>query len=148
MACCLTAPSHYLNQCWLIIIEVSDNHPRAISQEIPPPSITKITLKFTYITFHYDLPRVNELNSTHWGLNKVADILQTFLIFLVQFITFWWFGARLQYILCISNGDTAILCCAIDLTLYTEILVKSPWNYVWLPEPMLTVFQMKPWKNL
>ena len=22
MACCLTAPSHYLNQCWLIIIEV------------------------------------------------------------------------------------------------------------------------------
>ena len=23
MACCLTAPSHYLNQCWLIISEVS-----------------------------------------------------------------------------------------------------------------------------
>ena len=25
MACCLTAPSHYLNQCWLIIIEVQWN---------------------------------------------------------------------------------------------------------------------------
>ena len=29
MACCLTAPSHYLNQCWLIISEVQSNTPGA-----------------------------------------------------------------------------------------------------------------------
>ena len=52
MACCLMAPSHYLNQCWLIISEVCDNHLRAISQEIPRPSITKITLKYACIKFH------------------------------------------------------------------------------------------------
>ena len=27
MACCLTAPSHYLNQCWLIISEVQRHSP-------------------------------------------------------------------------------------------------------------------------
>ena len=44
MACCLTAPSHYLNQCWLIISKVrsSDAHLRASSLVIPQPSITEI----------------------------------------------------------------------------------------------------------
>ena len=42
MACCLTAPSHYLNQCRLIISETSDIHLRTISQEIPQWSVTKI----------------------------------------------------------------------------------------------------------
>ena len=47
MAWSLQAPSHYLNQCWLI----SDIHIRAISQEMPLPSITenyisKISFKF------------------------------------------------------------------------------------------------------
>ena len=32
MACCLAAPSHYLNQCWLITaVRSSDIHPRATS---------------------------------------------------------------------------------------------------------------------
>ena len=30
MACCLTAPSHYLNQCWLIICEVPWHSSRCI----------------------------------------------------------------------------------------------------------------------
>ena len=54
MACCLTAPSHYLNQCWLIISKVywhSNIHIRAISQEMPQPSITKIHLKITNLKF-------------------------------------------------------------------------------------------------
>ena len=33
MDCCLTAPSHYLNQCWLINW-LRGMHPRAISQEV------------------------------------------------------------------------------------------------------------------
>ena len=34
MACCLTAPSHYLNQCWLIISKVQYIYIRAVSQEM------------------------------------------------------------------------------------------------------------------
>ena len=46
MACCLTVPSHYPNQCWLII-RSTDIHPRAISERIQQPSITEIILKIT-----------------------------------------------------------------------------------------------------
>ena len=61
MACCLMAPSHYLTQCWLIIRKFSDHQLRAISQEMPQPSITKVSLKITYISFHANLPEANEL---------------------------------------------------------------------------------------
>ena len=50
MACCLTAPSHYLNQCWLTISE--DIHQRASSLEIPQLSVTEISLKITYLKYH------------------------------------------------------------------------------------------------
>ena len=43
----------------------SDTLRRTITQEIPQPLITKITLKFTYLSFHWSLPGANEL--THWG---------------------------------------------------------------------------------
>ena len=75
---CLTAPSHYLNQCWLIIRDI---HIRAISQEMPQPSVTKIHLKITYmylnliqvsqgsmslLKFHWSLPGANEsMSSRH-----------------------------------------------------------------------------------
>ena len=53
MACCLTAPSHYLNHCRLIIIKVHDIYLRAISHEkiICQPSITKVTLKIIFLNF-------------------------------------------------------------------------------------------------
>ena len=108
MACHLTAPSHYLNQCLLIIREVQWQSPgprfnikmtsyryrkshcgdktvvrssylhngisyngkmtslywiralRAISQDKPQPSITKITLKTICLNFHSNLPWISE----------------------------------------------------------------------------------------
>ena len=51
MACCLTAPSHYLNQCWVIISEVLTT----ISQELLNISILDMSLKIT------------NLRLTHWG---------------------------------------------------------------------------------
>ena len=62
MACCLTAPSHYLNQCWLIISEIQWNI-RAISQEMPQPPITTIHLKIACLKFHPNFPGANELSS-------------------------------------------------------------------------------------
>ena len=56
MACCLAAPSHYLNQCWLIISEVQwhsypfENY------------ISKFTFKF---------PRGQWVKSAHWYQNPV-----------------------------------------------------------------------------
>ena len=41
MACCLTAPSHYLNQCWLIISMVLWHSPKI--------SIRKLHLEFTFV---------------------------------------------------------------------------------------------------
>ena len=55
MACCLTAPSHYPNQCWLIISKIRW-YLRAISQEILSLYLLKVASKlliytdFLYIT--------------------------------------------------------------------------------------------------
>ena len=76
MACCLTAPRHYLNQCWLIItIRYSDVHPRAISLEISQPSVTKISLKIIFLRFYWNLPGTSEL--THEKLETHDCVLST-----------------------------------------------------------------------
>ena len=49
MVWCLMAPSHYLNQRWLIINGFCDIHIRAISQEILIISICKMGLKITFL---------------------------------------------------------------------------------------------------
>ena len=49
MACCLTAPSHYPNQCWLITCEVEWHSYKESSQELPQPSITEIIWKIKFL---------------------------------------------------------------------------------------------------
>ena len=44
-------------------LKSSDIHSRAISQEMPQPSITKIHWKITYLKFHSNFPGANELIS-------------------------------------------------------------------------------------
>ena len=61
MACCLTAPCHYLNNVDWSSVKSSDIRIRAISQQMPQPSITKICLKITCLKFHSNFPRPNEL---------------------------------------------------------------------------------------
>ena len=56
MACCLMAPSHYLNQCWLI----SEVEWHSSSQEIPQ-SIIEIIWKIKDLKFHSNFPGANEL---------------------------------------------------------------------------------------
>ena len=72
MACCLTAPSHYLNQCWLIISEVQwhsykSNFTRDAS------TITNIRLKITYLKFQSNSPGANELIHSHENNNESND---------------------------------------------------------------------------
>ena len=47
MACCLMAPSHYLNQCWLISMRSFHIHLRAISQEMLMITVLDMSLKIT-----------------------------------------------------------------------------------------------------
>ena len=62
MVWCLTALSHFKNQCWLVIIEVQWHHVniRAISQEMSQSSVTEICLKITYLKFQSNFPGANE----------------------------------------------------------------------------------------
>ena len=67
MAFCLTAPSHYLNQCWLIITRDT-------------PTI-KIELKFSlYIRFNSNLPGTNELK-----VNEPGDFITQKWTYLIYF---------------------------------------------------------------
>ena len=61
MACCLMAPSHYLTNVDLSLVRSSGIHLRAISSEIPQPSLTKINLKIIYLKLNWNLPGLNEL---------------------------------------------------------------------------------------
>ena len=60
MACCLTAPSHCLNQCWLIISEVLQHSPEGISPEMLKISILDINLKMTNSRLQPYFPGTNE----------------------------------------------------------------------------------------
>ena len=64
MACCLTAPSvqaiTWSNVDWSSL-KSSDRHIKAISLDMPQPSITKICLKITYLKFHSNFLGGNEL---------------------------------------------------------------------------------------
>ena len=60
MTCCLTAPSHYLNQCWLIISEVFLHSPGAFLQEIITISGPE-SLGITDLRLYLHLPGAHEL---------------------------------------------------------------------------------------
>ena len=61
MACCLMAPSHHLNQYWLIIGNILWHSPEAISQEMLRISIPDMSFKITNLRVHPHFPGANEL---------------------------------------------------------------------------------------
>ena len=70
MACCLTASSHYLNQCWFTISKVHWHSFEYNFTRDTSAVIHWISLKITDLKFHSNLPGANELN--HWG--QVMDM--------------------------------------------------------------------------
>ena len=62
MACCLTAPSHYLNQSWPIISKVHWNSSEGnFAKDTSATNKKKISLKITFLKFLSNLPGANEL---------------------------------------------------------------------------------------
>ena len=63
MACCLTAPSHFLNQCWLITSKVQW-HPSQNNFTRDTLAISHWNLlEITYLWFCSNLPGANELGA-------------------------------------------------------------------------------------
>ena len=66
MACCLTAPNPYLNQCWFLIIEVRWHSPGSNFTARAQATILHNEFEnYTYKIILLHLPGANEL--THWG---------------------------------------------------------------------------------
>ena len=64
MACCLTTPSHYLNQCWLTINKIPRHSFQGnIKFDTQKISIPKICLKFTY-------SKLNHISQGQWVIPK------------------------------------------------------------------------------
>ena len=61
IACVWRHRANTLTNIDLSSMSSSDKHPKAMSQEMPQPSITKISLNITYLKFHSQLPGFNEL---------------------------------------------------------------------------------------
>ena len=76
MTCCLTAPNHYLDQCWRIISRIQWHlYPRAIlyTKDTSAIAITQISLKFTYLKFYSNLSWVNKLMAASLELEIAYD---------------------------------------------------------------------------
>ena len=78
MACCLTAPSHYLNQCWLITSGANGILHRAISYELLNNQINEVSLKIALSKLFPYLPGANELSHVTARFNlQVSDLQMT-----------------------------------------------------------------------
>ena len=78
MGCCLTAPSHYLNQCWLIISKVLYHSSEDLIKNQKKlwryQSVKQAwKLKIEVLKLHPNLPGANEL--THCGLMATSHYL-------------------------------------------------------------------------
>ena len=61
MACCLKAPSNYLNQCWLIISKFLWHSSEGIIMRRSEDTNQKSKIEITFLESHSDLPGANEL---------------------------------------------------------------------------------------
>ena len=63
MACCLTAPSHYLNQCWLIINKVEWRSSKGnFTRDASAINHWNYQKKIKYLKCHSNFPGANELS--------------------------------------------------------------------------------------
>ena len=94
MACLVTAPSHHTwTNVDLSLVKSSDIHLRAISQEVPRPRNTKLSLKITSKVFHYNHPGTNELT---WNVHseRISDLCEICNdlteVGSLQYMSFWY----------------------------------------------------------
>ena len=79
-------------------VKSSDIHIRAISQEMPQPSDTKICLKITSLKFHSNFPGAKSTVLRIFSL-KAGDLLW-YLIETLVVIALWWMPSCLVHVVC------------------------------------------------
>ena len=116
MACCLTAPSHYLNQCWLIISKVlwhssEGNFVRDTSATIHT-WFTKIGLKITNLNSTLNLPGANELKIylIQWPYGQVAAAEVQVMVLVCNVVIFFskWALSRDHFVNTPSQWETML----------------------------------------
>ena len=75
MACCLTAPSHYLNQCWLIVNKVQWHSSERNFTKVTSATNLWISLKTYLCKISFKSPRGQWVKSYH--CNSLASDFQT-----------------------------------------------------------------------
>ena len=85
MACCLTAPSHHLNQCWLIVSKVLWYSPEGIIMKKKSEDKKQLNKSGNYIfRIIFRSPRANELRVDTWlGAPSLTIWVNFIIIFLV-----------------------------------------------------------------
>ena len=73
MACCLTAPSHHLNRCWLITSEVLQQSSEDSSQDILKISILDVSLEIYNLRLPPHIPGKNELTYLYHFCSSVIS---------------------------------------------------------------------------
>ena len=93
MACCPTAPSHYLNRWWQVISKVLwHSFEGNFTSDV---SITRNSWKFSYLKYNSNPPGVNELKPCNHGV--IRDILPQLFIFSC--------GQKMRCMMTSSNGN-------------------------------------------
>ena len=119
MACCLTAPSHYLNQCWLIISKALWHSSEGNFTGDDSAINTKICLKITNLKLNQKLLGANELKL---GVNYIP---------LIQRIGgILWFHADHNFILHQVEGDIRIPSSHSFVPPSIHLSVRANWNEV------------------
>ena len=75
MACCLTAPSHYLNQCWLIISGVQWHSCIIVQGQFHKRCLNHQSLKsiWKYLKIFSNFPGANQLRVTLTPVLHIGD---------------------------------------------------------------------------
>ena len=97
VACCLTAPSHYLTNANLSSARSFGFQVRAIPQEMPQSSITEICLKITCLKFHSNFPVTNELMSFMGCILHVLQWLMSSMACAIQHISWCRYADKLAW---------------------------------------------------
>ena len=80
IACCLTAPSHHLNQCWHLICQVLCH---SILQQVPKLPFSIMTLKIIRLWL---LPHLLGVNRHTWQWNPFTGMSTLLILLLVKFL--------------------------------------------------------------
>ena len=156
MACCLTAPSHYLNQCWLIISEVLWHSPEGNFIWKARDMYPRCEFDYYLLILQPHLPGANDLTNMFWEPSVSAVV--SMVIFTLSHpwpkgivvSTFVFLSIHLDTCLLLVNNISAVQPTKFPiLDLYLAQSLALPWFrnlMIWATLPTFArSVNVKPW---